>query len=89
MYERLMDELDAESRNLLTTRLRIQKAAKEATAGYPDNQHSISDTMNQQRFEQVYVPNAKTIAAMREARAGNLESFDSVEALMADLNAKG
>jgi DNA-damage-inducible protein J len=35
----------------------------------------------------VHVPNAKTIAAMREARAGNLESFNSVEALMADLNA--
>ena len=34
------------------------------------------------------VPNAKTIAAMREARAGNLKSFNSVDALMADLHAK-
>jgi DNA-damage-inducible protein J len=34
------------------------------------------------------VPNETTIAAMREARAGNLEDFDSVEALMADLHAK-
>ena len=34
------------------------------------------------------VPNETTIAAMREARAGNLKSFDSVEALMADLHAK-
>lgn len=34
------------------------------------------------------VPNATTIAAMREARAGKLESFDSVEALMADLHAE-
>jgi DNA-damage-inducible protein J len=34
------------------------------------------------------VPNETTIAAMREARAGNLEGFDSVEALMADLHAK-
>lgn len=33
------------------------------------------------------VPNAKTIAAMQEARSGNLKSFTSVEALMADLNA--
>lgn len=32
-------------------------------------------------------PNAETIAAMEKARAGNLESFDSIEALMADLNA--
>ena len=32
-------------------------------------------------------PNAETIAAMEEARAGKLESFDSIEALMADLNA--
>ncbi len=33
------------------------------------------------------VPNAETIAAMQEARSGNLQSFTSVEALMADLNA--
>jgi DNA-damage-inducible protein J len=33
------------------------------------------------------VPNAETIAAMEEARSGNLKSFTSVEALMADLNA--
>jgi DNA-damage-inducible protein J len=32
-------------------------------------------------------PNAETIAAMEEARAGNLARFDSIEALMADLNA--
>jgi DNA-damage-inducible protein J len=34
------------------------------------------------------IPNAKTIAAMKEARHGKLKSFDSVEDLMADLNAK-
>ena len=34
------------------------------------------------------VPNAKTIAAMKEARRGGLTSFDSVEALMADLHAE-
>lgn len=33
------------------------------------------------------IPNATTIAAMKEARAGNLKGFDSVEALMADLHA--
>lgn len=32
-------------------------------------------------------PNAETIAAMEDARAGRLESFDSIEALMADLHA--
>jgi len=33
-------------------------------------------------------PNETTIAAMREAREGNLKSFDSVEALMDDLHAE-
>jgi len=32
------------------------------------------------------VPNAETIAAMREARLGKLPSFDNIESLMADLN---
>ncbi len=31
------------------------------------------------------VPNETTIAAMREARAGNVKSFDGVDALRADL----
>ncbi|MEI7429268.1 MAG: type II toxin-antitoxin system RelB/DinJ family antitoxin [Betaproteobacteria bacterium] len=34
------------------------------------------------------IPNETTIAAMREARAGNLNSFESVGALMADLHAE-
>ena len=34
------------------------------------------------------VPNAETIEAMKEARRGNLESFESVDSLMATLNAK-
>jgi len=34
------------------------------------------------------IPNDETIAAMREAREGNLKSFDSIDALMADLHAK-
>lgn len=33
------------------------------------------------------VPNAKTIEAIKEARAGKLKSFNSIDALMADLNA--
>lgn len=33
------------------------------------------------------IPNDETIAAMREARAGGLKGFASVDALMADLNA--
>ena len=33
-------------------------------------------------------PNETTIAAMREARVGNLKSFDSVEALLDDLHAE-
>jgi len=33
-------------------------------------------------------PNAETIAAMKEARRGKLKSFESVDALFKDLNAK-
>lgn len=33
------------------------------------------------------VPNAETIAAMEAARRGELKSFNSIEELMADLNA--
>lgn len=35
----------------------------------------------------VQVPNETTVAAMEEARRGDLKSFDSVTDLMADLNA--
>jgi DNA-damage-inducible protein J len=34
------------------------------------------------------MPNETTIAAMKEARAGNLKRFDSIAALMADLHAE-
>ncbi len=34
------------------------------------------------------VPNAETIAAMREARAGKLPQFESVESLLGDLHAE-
>ena len=33
------------------------------------------------------IPNAQTIAAMQEARAGNLKSYPNFEALVADLDA--
>jgi DNA-damage-inducible protein J len=33
------------------------------------------------------IPNAETVEAMKEARRGKLASFDSVDELMADLNA--
>jgi DNA-damage-inducible protein J len=33
------------------------------------------------------VPNATTLAAMKEARQGGLKSFANIQALMADLNA--
>ena len=36
---------------------------------------------------ELLTPNAETIAAMKEARRGGLGSFDSVEALLNDLNA--
>ncbi len=35
----------------------------------------------------VKVPNAKTVAAMKEAREGGLARFNNVSDLMADLNA--
>lgn len=36
----------------------------------------------------LWQPNAETIAAMQEARQGKLESFDTIDGLMASLNAK-
>jgi DNA-damage-inducible protein J len=33
------------------------------------------------------VPNDETIAAMKQARAGNVDSFDNVDSFMDDLNA--
>ena len=36
---------------------------------------------------ELFVPNAETIAAMRDGRAGRTEKFETVEALMADLDA--
>lgn len=37
---------------------------------------------------ELLTPNAATVAAMREARAGSLKSFGSVEALMDELHAE-
>ena len=35
-----------------------------------------------------FIPNAETIAAMKEAREGKAKRFNSVEALMTDLNSE-
>ena len=35
------------------------------------------------------IPNAETIAAMQEARAGNLARFDDAQSLLDDLHADG
>ena len=37
---------------------------------------------------EIWQPNAETIAAMKEVRRGKLKSFDSVDTLLEDLNAK-
>ena len=37
---------------------------------------------------ELWQPNSETVAAMQEARSGKLQSFDSVDDLMASLNAK-
>jgi DNA-damage-inducible protein J len=37
---------------------------------------------------ELWQPNAETVAAMQEARSGKLQSFDSIDDLMASLNAK-
>ena len=36
----------------------------------------------------IHVPNAETIAAIEEGRKGKLKTFETVEALMAELNAQ-
>jgi len=35
-----------------------------------------------------FIPNAVTIAAMEEARQGNVQRFDSIDALMDSLNSE-
>ncbi len=77
-------------------RARIDENIKEeATAVLGGMGLTVSDAIrlmmvrvvNERRLPFDLVPNAKTIAAMEEARAGNLESFDTVEDLLADLDA--
>jgi len=68
---------------------------KEATAVLSEMGLSVSDAIRllfvrlaaekALPFE-VRVPNAKTQAAMREARAGKTRRFDNIDALMTDLN---
>jgi hypothetical protein len=50
---------------------------------------SFSDKISSKKSAECaepHVPNEKTIEAMKEARCGKLPHFDSVQALMADLN---
>ena len=68
---------------------------KEATAVLSDMGLSVSDAIRLLLVRvasekalpfDVRVPNAATQAAMRDARKGKVKRFDSVDALMADLN---
>ncbi|MFN9529485.1 MAG: type II toxin-antitoxin system RelB/DinJ family antitoxin [Pseudomonadaceae bacterium] len=78
-------------------RCRIEEDLKEsATAVLHSCGLSVSDAMRlflRQVVElqglpfQVRVPSKKTIAAMNEARSGNLPRFNSIDDLMADLDA--
>jgi DNA-damage-inducible protein J len=73
------------------------KVKKEAAAVLEDIGLTVSDAVRllltrvardkALPFE-LLTPNAATLAAMREARAGNLNSFESVDALMDDLRAE-
>jgi DNA-damage-inducible protein J len=78
-------------------RARIDPATKMlATKALEDMGLSVSDAIrllmlkvaDEKRLPfEIKVPNKKTLAAMAELEAGGGKSFDSVEALMADLNA--
>lgn len=80
-----------------TVRARIEPGVKkQATAVLAEMGLSISDAIRMLLTKvaaeealpfEVRVPNAKTRAAMRAVEAGETRSFDSVEDLMADLNA--
>ena len=77
-------------------RARVDESIKqEATAVLGGMGLTVSDAIrlmmvrvvNERRLPFDLAPNAETIAAMEEARAGNLASFDTVEDLLADLDA--
>jgi DNA-damage-inducible protein J len=68
---------------------------KEATAVLSEMGLSVSDAIRLMLVRvvsdkalpfDVRIPNAETQAAMRDIQAGKVTRFDSVEALMADLN---
>lgn len=77
-------------------RARIDTALKnEATAVLSAMGLSVSDAIRLMLVRvvsdkalpfDVRIPNAQTQAAMRDIQQGNVTRFDSVEALMADLN---
>ena len=73
-----------------------EKTKRQATKALADMGLSVSDAIRMMLIRvaaeeampfDVKVPNAETLAAMEELKRGEGKSFDSVEALMADLNA--
>ncbi len=89
MKDALMPAIDV-------VRARIDKRLKkEATAVLSEMGLSVSDAIRLMLVRvvsdkalpfDVRIPNAETQAAMRDIQAGKVKRFDSVEALMADLN---
>ncbi len=89
MKDALMPAIDV-VRARIDTRLK-----KEATAVLSEMGLSVSDAIRLMLVRvvsdkalpfDVRIPNAETQAAMRDIQAGKVKRFDSVEALMADLN---
>ena len=89
MKDALMPAIDV-VRARIDTRLK-----KEATAVLSEMGLSVSDAIRLMLVRvvsdkalpfDVRIPNAETQAAMRDIQQGKVKRFDSVEALMADLN---
>ena len=80
-----------------TVRVQIDEQLKdEATAIYAEIGLTLSEafrlllvrTVTDRKIPfEPFIPNAETIAAMKEAEHGELKRFASIEELMADLNA--
>ena len=77
-------------------RARIDKDLKEEATIVPSIGLTMSDAFRMMLMRVVaekalpfdpLVPNAETIAALRDARRGKVRSFENVDALMEDLNA--
>ena len=92
MPERLLDDDPLPARSVFFTEQPGAMQLLDHSAKLAGRDGEIKEQVPPQRFAakggklpfEPLVPNETTIAAMREARAGNLKAFDSVEALMAD-----